>query len=303
MVELLRGDAAAAAIAGRRSGLVTRDELVAAGLGREAIQWRLATGRLHRLHRGVYLVGHPVPPPFAREHGAVLACGDGALVSHRTAAAEIWELIATRPGPVDVLVPGRARASRDGIRVHRSKPLLPRDRARCHGVPVTAPARTLLDLAEAATARELERAWDEAHVRGLVRPRQIRDVLDRAAGRRGVAAIVALLERDAGPALTKLEAEERMLALVRAANLPAPEVNARVGPYEVDLLWRAQRLVIEIDSWRYHSKRKFESDRERDDYLQAHGFRVMRVTWRWIVHRREALIARVAAALAAASAR
>jgi very-short-patch-repair endonuclease len=165
---------------------------------------------------------------------------------------------------------------------------------------VTTPARTLLDFAETAAARELERAWDEAHVQGLVRPRQIRDVLDRSPGRRGAAPVIALLERDSGPALTKREAEERMLALIRAAALPPPEVNASVGPYEVDLLWRAQRLVIEVDSWQYHSKTKFESDRERDDYLQARGFRVMRVTWRWIVHRREALIARIAGALAAA---
>jgi very-short-patch-repair endonuclease len=185
--------------------------------------------------------------------------------------------------------------------MHRSL-VDPRDRTRRHGVPVTTPARTLLDFAEVASARELERAWDEAHVSRLVRAQQVTAVLERASGRRGSSALVALMKRDSGPALTKREAEERMLAIVRAADLPPPEVNARVGPYEVDLLWRAQRLVIEIDSWQYHSKSKFESDRERDDYLQAHRFRVMRVTWRWIVHRRDALIARVAAALAARAA-
>ena len=294
-------DAAIAAVAARQRGQVTYGQLRAAGLSADGVRWRVRTGRLYRVHRGVYLVGHTVMPPLGEEMGAVLACGEGAVLSHRSAAG-VWGFAKSPRTPVDVTVVGRGRARRPGLRVHVARSLHPRDRTRRHDIPITTPARTLLDFAELAPPRELERAWDEAHVERIVRPAQVQEVLGRAGGRRGAAAIKALMERDAGPALTKREAEERMFALVRAADLPAPEVNARVGPYEVDLLWRVQRLVVEIDSWRYHARAKFESDRVRDDWLQANGYRVMRVTWRWIVDRPEALIARVAAALAQSSA-
>ena len=290
------GDAAIARIAERQYGVVTRAQLAAAGLGRGSIDHRIAAGRLYRIHRRVYLVGHPVPPRFAREMAAVLACGDGAVLSHHSAAS-MWLLPTSEKAEVDVTVAERDPGDHPGIRVHRARRLDPLDVRRCQRVPVTTPARTLLDLAEVVAPRDLERALNEARIRRLIQPRQILDVLERSPGRGGARALRNLL--DEGPAFTRSEAEARLLALLRAADLPPTAVNARIGKYEVDFLWRPQRLVVEVDGYAYHATRAaFERDRRRDAALQAAGYRVIRVTWRRIVDEPEAVIAHIAQALA-----
>jgi very-short-patch-repair endonuclease len=297
----LHPDVAIARLAARQKALVTRPQLVTLGLSRRAIEWRLRHGRLHPLYRGVYLVGQPVPPPLARELGAVLACGDRALLSHRAATA-LWELPCARASEVDVTVPGRARANRRGIRTHRCELIHPRDATKRHGIAVTTPARTLLDLAEVAGGRELERAFDEALVLRVTSRSAIAVTLARAEGRSGAGRLAALLAREAGPARTKRESEELMLSIIRAADLPPPEVNAKVGPHEVDFLWRAYGVIVEIDGYDTHRTRpKMEADYLRDAYLQARGFIVMRVTWRQMNSGRDALIARLAGALARGS--
>lgn len=150
--------------------------------------------------------------------------------------------------------------------------------------------------------RDLERALDEALVRRLIDRPRLLAALARAPGRHGAAPLRALLRRDGGPTLTRSEAEERVLSLVRAAGLPSPGVNVRVEGREVDLYWRRERLVVEIDGWKYHSTRAaFERDRRRDADLGAAGVRVMRVTWRQIVDEREALVARLVRALLTAT--
>jgi very-short-patch-repair endonuclease len=288
-------DAAVARIAARQYGVVTRAQLAAAGIGRGSIDHRIATGRLHRIHRRVYLVGHPVPPRFACELAAVLACGDDAVLSHLTATS-MWSLPCEDARQIDVTVPGRDPGTHPGIRIHRVRQLNPLDVRRCQRIPITAPARTLLDLAEVLPIRALERAVEEAQIRRLVRPRQLLDVLERSPGRRGAGALRELLDQK--PAFTRSEAEARLLALLRAAGLAPSSVNARVGNYEVDFLWRPNRLVVEFDGFAYHSTRAaFERDRTRDAELQAHGYRVIRVTWRQLVEEPEAIIARVAQAL------
>lgn len=147
----------------------------------------------------------------------------------------------------------------------------------------------------------LERAFAEAQVLGVVRRDELIDLLKRSRGRHGAAPIRALLDLESAPALTRSEAESRLLALLRAADLPPTDVNARVGGYEVDFLWRPERLVVEIDGFAYHAHRAaFERDRLRDASLQAAGYRVMRVTWRQLRGRPEAVIARLAQALARA---
>lgn len=167
------------------------------------------------------------------------------------------------------------------------------------GIPITTPARTLLDLAATVERRELERALAEAEVRRLVSPQQLADLLAVASGRRGATALKALLRNQGGPSLTRSEAEERVLALVRAARLPMPQTNTRIGRHEVDLYWRDERLALEVDGYAFHSSRTaFERDRLRDAELQAAGLRVMRVTWRQIVDAPEAVVARLAQALA-----
>ncbi len=282
-------------MAERQLGLVTRTQLMALGISRGAVARRIESGRLHRVHRGVYRVGHPSPLPFSRELAAVLATGEGATLSHGS-AAYAWALAPEPRGAVEVTIPPDRRRARAGIRAHRS--MLPSsDVTTCRGIPITTPTRTLVDLAAASSPEQLERAVADALRRRLVTRRGLKEAL--VGSRPGAPALRALLERAEGPALTRSEAEARMLALVRAAHLPAPEHNVRIGRYELDLLWRSERLVVEVDGYAYHRGRAaFECDRTRDAELSATGLRVMRVTWRQLVDEPQALVARLARALA-----
>jgi very-short-patch-repair endonuclease len=284
----LHPDPAIARLAAAQHGVVSSAQLALLGLGRRAIAHRVGQGRLHRVHRGVYLVGHPVAPPLARETAAVLACGESAVLSHRSAAA-LWELLPAPPF-VDVTVVRRNPRAPSGVRVHRSRSLEPDQVARRLGMPLTSPARTLLDLTRVLPDRPLERALEEALRLGLLAPGDVRGTSRR---------LQALVDRYEGPTLTRSEAEERLLALLRAARLPPPELNVRVGRREVDCLWRDAALVVEVDGYAYHSSRAaFERDRLRDAELQAAGYRVVRVTWRQLTEEPAALVARLAQALA-----
>ncbi len=286
-------DANIARIAAGQHGVISRAQLVAAGVGSNGIRERMRHGRLHPLFRGVYLVGHAVEPRHARQMGAVLACGAGALLSYRS-AIDLWELLPFT-GELHVTVP-RARPHRPGITVHRTQPLDPRDHGTIERIPVTNVGRSLLDFAEIATARELERACDEARTQRLIR--NLDDVIARHPGRHGVKALASLL--DSVPALTQSEAEELFLALIRKAGLPLPEVNVRIGRWQLDFLWRAHNLNVEIDGHRYHSLEKaIARNHVRDADLEARGIRVRRVTAREIATTPEVVIARVARALSA----
>jgi very-short-patch-repair endonuclease len=290
----------AAVIASRQQGIVTRAQLFGAGFRKGAVDGMLARGRLHAVHRGVYLLGHPVPPPLAREFAAVLACGRGAVLSHAAAGA-VWGFH-RRGGDeaVDVTVTARNCRPRPGIRTHRVASLHSLDRRRRNEVPITAPARTLLDLAAVLHPNALERAVAEATASHLVRMSDLRDALDRAPpGRPGSPALRALIDDPGGAALTRSEAEARALALIRRAGLPAPEANVRVGGFEVDLYWRDAGLIVEIDGFAYHSSRSaFERDRDRDARLQLSGNTVIRITWRQLETAPEAVVATLARALA-----
>jgi very-short-patch-repair endonuclease len=234
---------------------------------------------------------------LAREMAALLACGPGAALSHRT-AAWIWRILELANELIEVTV-SRTNRNRPGLIVHRSRSLRPEDIRLHRGIPVTGPARTLLDLAEVVTARELERAFDRAIAQRLTTYPGMAAAVQRATGHRGVRAVRDLLARSEEPAITRSEAEERFLALTRDAGLPAPEVNAHVGGHMVDFLWADRRLVVEIDGYRFHSSRTaFERDRLRDAELNANGFRVIRITWRQLVEEPMAVIARLAQALA-----
>jgi very-short-patch-repair endonuclease len=293
-------DRVIAALAARQRGVVSREQLLAAGIDGGAIKRRVRALRLHPMHRGVYLVGHSVGAHGAREMAAVLACGEGAIVSHRSAAHQ-WQLLPypANPPPIDITLAGRDAGVRTGIRAHRVRTIDPCDIRTLDRIPITTPARTLLDLATVLRPYSLERAIAEAQVRRLVRKRDLLDQLERNPGRPGTRALRRLLDLDGGPAFTRSEAERRMLRLVRAAELPIPRVNSRLGRYEVDFLWHEQRLVVEVDSFRFHSPRaRFERDRARDAALAAAGYTVIRVTWRQLVDATEAVAARVAAALA-----
>jgi very-short-patch-repair endonuclease len=279
-----------------RDGAISMEELSAAGLGRGVVDHWLRTGWLRRMFRGVYLLG-PVAGPLAREHGALLACGPLAVVSHRSAAV-LWGLLSAAVSAVDVTVTGGRRRSRPGIAVHHAA-LARADVHRRDGLRLTSPVRTLLDLAGTVPARELELAINEAQVLGLVRPAQLRGLLTRAAPSRprGTTALRTLLA-DA-PVPTRSELERRMRALARRIGLPLPRTQARVLHYTVDFLWPAERVVVEVDGYRAHGTRlRFETDRARDAALVAAGYRVLRFTWRQLVEQPEVVAARLAVVLA-----
>jgi hypothetical protein len=260
-----------------------RRQLLALGLGRGAIEARVSRGWLRPVGRGVYAVGHRRRTRAAVWMAAVLAAGEGAVLSHRSAAA-LWRL---RPAPaalVAVTVPADRRP-RAGIELHRSR--LPADKVTVRdGIPVTTVPRTLFDLAAQAEPRELERPLNKADVLGLRDRLSLDDLLTRYPGRPGSAtARAALAARRAGASATRSELEERFLKLIDEGGLPRPETNAPLSvggqTFEVDCLWRAQRLVVELDGRAAHATPlAFERDRARDRSLQAAGWRPVRITWR-----------------------
>jgi very-short-patch-repair endonuclease len=280
--------------AAEAEGIVTTADLLDAGLSRNAIVTRTRHGWLIRRHRGVFLVG-AVAGPLAAEVAAVRACGGRAVLSHGAGSA-LWRVRARVDGPIEVTVAGGEVRSRPGIRVHNVTYV---ESTVHRGIPVTTPARTLLDLAAVVTADDLARAVEEARVLRLVTDADLRAILDSHPRRAGTAALRRELGKDAR--LTRSEAERRLLHLIRRAGLPLPETNVRVVGHEVDALWRAQRLIVEIDGFDVHGTRAaFERDRARDGRLTAAGYRVMRITWRQLRDEPELTVARLAAALAQA---
>ena len=286
----LAGDAAIARLASLQYGVVSRAQLLILGLSEGAIDHRVAVGRLHCVHRGVYRVGHEAPLLFAREAAALLACGELAVLSHLAAGA-LWLLVPPDQTAVDVTVLNGGRRPRPGIRVHRSS--LPwADVTTCRGLPVTTPERTLADVAGSVEPAVLERAADEAVRRRLTTRARLREAAARAP------ALRAVLNQAGGPAFTRSEAERRLTALLRKAGLPPPEHNVHTAGHEVDLLWRDQALVIEIDGYAYHSGRAaFERDRARDADLMTAGLRVLRITWSQLTGEPERVVALVASGL------
>jgi very-short-patch-repair endonuclease len=293
-----RIDEEIARLAQRQHGVVATRQLVALGLSTGAVAARATAGRLHRIHRGVYAVGHPVLPRYARWMAAVLAAGAEAALSHASAAA-LWEIRASGATRIDVSVPnGAGREKRRGLRVHRATTLQRNEVTHHQAIRVTTPARTLLDLAACLPRRGLERALDQAEVLELFDLGALQTVLEAHRGERGSRRLAAALaEHVAGTTLTKSELEERMLALCRTHGLEQPKVNEEVAGLEVDFLFAAQRLVVEADSWRFHHTRAaFERDRRRDAILARAGYRTLRVTHRQLTQRPSEVVAAIGAA-------
>ena len=273
---------------------MTVAQLRAAGATRNAVAHRVASGLLTRLHRGVYRLG-PTHTTLTSPMAAVLACGPTAVLSHHAAAA-LHGIRPARPGAIDVTVTRGHPGSRPGIRVHRGR----LDRTVVNGIPVTTVPRTLLDLAAALPERELDRAIEEAQIRRKLDLASLTDAVHEGRGHRGARALRAAAAKATEPQLTRSEAERRLVELIRRAELPRPNTNARLGGYEVDALWPAERLVVEVDGFAFHGGREaFERDRRKDAELLGAGYRVLRVTWRQIAHAPEAVVARLALALSA----
>jgi very-short-patch-repair endonuclease len=287
-------------LASRQNGVVTRRQLLELGLTPRIVARWWQQKRLRPIHRGVYLVG-AVAPPWAAERAALLACGAQAVLSHWTAArmAELPVRADAGSDVVHVTIPVSGGGRRPGVRAHRTGALHPAEVQRLHDLPVTTTARTLFDLAvplgRLGQARTLERLVAVALERKLVGEAELRRLLQRHASHRGAGLLDLVLGQAGGPRLTRSEAEEALLRLIREADLPLPRMNVRVQGCEVDFLWEAERLVVEVDGWAWHSSRnRFEGDRARDARLLAAGFTVLRVTLRHIERTPLAVMARIA---------
>lgn len=287
-----------AAVAELQRGRISRGQLQAIGISGSTTSRLKAAGRLVRVHAGVYAVRPIVPMPLAPETAALLACGPNGLLSHRSAAA-LWGLCDPTDGPVEVTIPLRRRCQQPGIRARRSGLLLPRDVRVKDGLPVTSPARTLLDEAAALSARALERELDEAlNVLRIVSLAELEDVLARANGRRGAALLRRLVTGRATERMTQSEAERAFLRLVREAGLPQPETQVNLAGFTVDFLWPEQRVVFEIDGYRFHTSRSaFDRDRRKDLALKASGYDPNRVSCDQVKHEPLIVIAHVGGAL------
>ena len=256
----------------RQYGVISRRQLRDIGLSADAIDRRLAAGRLHAIHRGVYAVGHTVLPREGRWLAAVLACGPGAALSGR-AAAVLWGIRRGDPKP-EVSVPGQRRPK--GIKVRRG--IHPAETSVKDTIPVTTPARTLLDLAGQMTRDQLARAIDETEALRLFDLADLQRVLDRHRGQPGTRRLADAIAAWEEPPLLRSELERRFLTL--CTGLPDPICNGRVGPFEVDFHWPDHGLVVEIDGPHHFTRHAAERDRERDADLLVLGYRTLRFTQR-----------------------
>ena len=294
----MSGATSIARYAAEQQGMVTWSQLRTAGLSRDAITAHLEAGWLVRRHRAVYQLG-AFGGPCGDELAALLACGAHAVISHWSAVF-VFELGPRRGRQVDVILAEGFARRRPGIRPHRATTLPPCDAVVKHGLRVTTPARTLLDLAAEAPRDVLERLTEEAQVQNLASPAEILAVIERGARRPGVKKLREIVDFLDEPLFTRSEAERRLLEMVRAAKLPLPRTNVRMAGWEVDAIWDKQRLVVEVDGYQYHRTRpKFERDRRKDADLLLAGYRVLRITWHRLVKERDEVIALIAAALSA----
>jgi very-short-patch-repair endonuclease len=288
-----------AEVATRQHGSVSRPQLLALGLSPAAISRRLLAGRLIRLHTGVYAVGDLALPPGGRIMAAILATGDGAVASHRTAAM-IWGILKWLGWP-EVTSPGRRRP-RPGLIPHTS-PLLADEVTIRNGVPLTTPSRTLLDLASVLDLAELRRAINEAHAQRLRLAPSLPELVERHPRRRGAANLRLLLAEDqVGLGITKREFEAAFFEFLTEEGFPAPLINHPVAVgsdvFTVDFAWPRARLIVETDGDAFHSTpQRRARDKRNDRRLRSIGWSVIRVAWAHLIHDRAEPAADLQAAL------
>ena len=274
-ISRLESNAAIAAIAERHQGYVTFRELRRLGLGSDAIAYRVKTGRLYIEHFGVYGVGHRRRDPIARASAAVLACGDGAVLSHGSAAG-LWGFFKRWDEPFEVTVPVDRRPR--GIKVHLVKHLAGRDVRTHHGIRVTSPARTVLDIAPRHKRKQLTRVVNDGRLSGHLGLDALADVIERTPRHPGARLLRPFVESRRGP--TRSEFEDAFQEFVERFGLPQPQINTKVLGHEVDAYFPEQRLVVELDGWEFHRDRgAFERDRNKDADLLRASIATVRITW------------------------
>jgi hypothetical protein len=264
------------ALAESQHGVVSNEQLRAVGYTPQAIHHRIRTGRLHPLHRGVYVVGRPQATDHGRWMAAVLAC-DGSVISHSSAAA-LWRMGSEERNQVELSLPSRSRRRRPGLQIHQRPSLQQCDITREYGIPVTTPIQTLIDMSLRLDRSGVERMINEADKYNLAHPPQLREALDARAGEPGAGMLRFILDRRTFR-LTKEELERRFLPLSREAGLPTPLTGQFVNEFEVDFCWPDLGLVVETDGLRYHRTPSEQArDRLRDQTHTAAGLTPLRFT-------------------------
>ncbi|HEU4738795.1 MAG TPA: DUF559 domain-containing protein [Solirubrobacterales bacterium] len=277
-----------AELAARQYGVVALWQLEGLGLHVKVVDRRVAVGRLHRVHQGVFAVGHRLLDRRGHLIAAVLACGSGAVLSHRS-AAYLHGILDDSRSRVDVIAPNRRGRCPDGIAAHRDGTLTPADRTTIDGIPCTSLPRTLLDIAASQPPRTLRYAVNQAEVEGVFDLTDMVELLKRSKGRRGVARLrLAIEDHDPQEQETRRELEKKLLRLFKRAGFRPAEVNGHLVIEGIsmmpDFMWRDAQLIVEADSRRVHGTvAAFEKDRERDQRLASAGWTVIRVTWRQVV--------------------
>jgi predicted transcriptional regulator of viral defense system len=282
------GHGALAELAARQHGVVATRQLADLGYGRNAVAKAAKAGRLHRVHRGVYAVGHERLTWEGRCMAALLASYPS--VASHLSAGWLWGLLRSRPGTIHVTSRSPRHGKRDFIE-HRAD-LARSDLARRDGIPVTSLARTILDLAVDSRPRTVSRFIRQADDDKTFDLRAMEDLLARTKGHRGQAKVRAALEiYDATPVFTRSDIEKRFYEVVAAAGLPAPSMNCFVGGFEIDAYWADHRFGVELDIYETHGSRlSFEEDRERDDELLLAGIETTRVTGPRLAREPEAVV-------------
>jgi len=267
-------DAAIAAVSLTQQGNITRAQLLDVGLSDGTIGVRVRAGRLHRAYAGVYGVGRPPRTPLERASAAVLACGPGAALSH-SSAMTLWGLSKRWKTPFEVVVTTDRRPK--GITVHRSTSLSPRDFTRHHGIRVTTPARTLLDNAPKLTQKRLARAVNDALHSRYLHHSDLENLLTRLPRHPGAAHLRRFVANPTG--ITRSVLEDTFVVFCADHDLPIPLLNVPIAGYRVDAYFPNERLIVELDSYEFHSDRHtFESDRNRDADTLLAGLLTVRIT-------------------------
>jgi very-short-patch-repair endonuclease len=290
---------ALARLVSAQHGVLSRAQLRGLGFGDTWIKRRIASGHLIRIYRGVYAVGHAQLTRQGHWMAAVLAGGQGALLSHLSAAAH-WGLLHTASSRIDITVPSpKRRQAQAGLRIHRAR----LDESDCllhKRIPVTSPSRTLLDLADVVPPNRVREAYEQSERLGRFDLATMHSLIARSPGRRGLKVLRRLLaESQDDPPELRSGVEREFLELIRAAGLPLPATNVVVEGLTVDAYWPRHGLVVELDTYGYHGSRaKFEDDRERTEHLQRAGLDCRRFTGRRVRQQPAAVVATVRKALA-----
>ena len=290
-----------ARIAGRQHGVVTLRQLEAIGIGGTSVKRRVSSGRLVRLYRGVYAVGHVQRTRETRWIAAVMASGRGCFLSYFDATA-LWRIYETRSATIHVTTTAQSVRKLPGIKVHRARRLDPADVTTKDGIPVTTVARTLVDLTDVLPSDRILRAMREAEYLKLLDIDSLIAAVQRANGRRRLTELTKAIERHRPGQIVRDELEHRFQELLHEAGLPEPETNIKVETtnrtYTLDCLWPEQGVAVELDGRAAHARAAaFEEDRARDAALTATGLRPLRFTWRRLTEEPEDVLAELKATL------